>query len=631
MRYGGGSHDDDEDDLAFNVVQYSLKEKHKIEGYASFRPVFDTEPSSRTEAQCEALRPLLETVQSFHAILPNKEMTHRLCRVLTLVTVAIGGKNLIAEGEVGDCCYVVIAGRFQISVFDGEKHHFVGVSKAGDTIGEVALRESCRRNATVTSMEASELLRVDIRDYNALIKSFDEQDYQRKMNFLRRAPALTNVRDHEVKEMVKRTFFKVYAAGETLWREEDGLDSMRYLPIVVRGEVAVLKQVKPTEDEETRRKETPPSSSRKNETSLQKLGSEIKEAARRRTFQRMHYREAGTNENVWKSRQLGICTVGPGGCILETSMLEAAWEAPKSNRIVRHETTIVGTVRSEIGWLSRYFFHLLLHRNVAFRDQIVGWTIQIPSSKVVNDMVATNNLWYRYRAALLRDISRKDFDVAAERTYCSQRLSEMLRHKAVEADEKERVRRLKQQRALAKAATLAMLRRSQNVLNKRRQRHNHGSSRTAMLLPNENRRMSVLLEEKKKAPPPPQRPRKKQHESLGEKVAAEFIMLPFRHPVDQTNQFRPQMRILDDEPSYPLIVDHLPTKADYDAFPDTVSHPLSPRNNPDVAPAHGEPSFVARPPRINSKEDGQCRLPTTTAVTKRHGRTRRILKTTWRS
>lgn len=625
MGYGA----EEDDDLAFDVIQYCLKEKHKIAGYSSFRPVFDTEPRCRTEAQCEALRPLLETVQSFHAILPNKEMTHRLCRVLTLVTVAIGGKTLIAEGEVGDCCYVVIAGRFQISVFDGEKQHFVGVCKAGDTIGEVALRESCRRNATVTSMEASELLRVDIRDYNSLIKAFDEQDSQRKMNFLRRAPALRAVRDHDVKEMVKRTFFKVYAAGETLWREEDGLDSMRYLPIVIRGEVALLKQVKPKEDDEQRMEEKDVTqSSEIRESSLQQLGKEIKEAARRRTFQRMHYREAGTNDNVWKSRQLGICTVGPGGCILETPMLEAACEASKSDRIVHHETTVVATVRTEIGWLSRYFFHLLLHKNAAFRDQIVAWTIQVPSAHAVNDMVATNNLWYRYRAALLRDLSPRHREfVAAERTYGSKRISEMLRLKAVEADEKERIRRQKQQRALAKAATLAMLRRSQQVLKRRRKK-------SSPLVVNEKRRMTVILEEKKPPPPLPRPHHRKRQEILGEKVAAGFTMLPFRHPTDQKSQFRHRLRILDDEPSYPKVVEDLPTKAEYDTFPDKASHPLSPRNNPDIPYAHGMPSFAEPHRPDGDKKASQHRSPTKSSVVAAstvQGHRKSLFKSSWRA
>lgn len=200
----------------FSVMQFSLKDEHKIPGYDTFRSVFNMDPDERSDEDCDKLRPLLETVGSFHLLLSDRDMLLKLCRALKLVTIPWGGVDLMREGDRGDCMYFVLAGRFSLCVKgkDGKSHN-VGMSKCGNTIGEVALREEGFRNATVTSAEASELLRIELEDYNELLRHNDKNhDHNRKVTTLQRSPALRQLRQVDMEEMVKRTFFQTFHAGE---------------------------------------------------------------------------------------------------------------------------------------------------------------------------------------------------------------------------------------------------------------------------------------------------------------------------------------------------------------------------------------------------------------------------------
>ena len=213
--HGTGATSGKKSGARFSVMHFSLKEEHKIPGYDNFRVVFNDDPEERSEESCEKLRPLLETVNSFHLLLSDREMMLKLCRALKLVTIPWGGVSLMKEGDRGDCMYFVLAGRFSLRVKgkDGKSHN-VGMSKCGNTIGEVALREEGFRNATVTSAEASELLRIELEDYNELLRHNDKNhDHNRKVTTLQRSPALRQLRQVDMEEMVKRTFFQTFHAG----------------------------------------------------------------------------------------------------------------------------------------------------------------------------------------------------------------------------------------------------------------------------------------------------------------------------------------------------------------------------------------------------------------------------------
>jgi CRP-like cAMP-binding protein len=85
--------------------------------------------------------------------------------------VATGRDDLvIREGDEGDYYYVVESGRFQVERLVGGARVVLAELKSGDAFGEEALVSEAKRNATVVSLGAGELLRLDRKHFNELLR-----------------------------------------------------------------------------------------------------------------------------------------------------------------------------------------------------------------------------------------------------------------------------------------------------------------------------------------------------------------------------------------------------------------------------------------------------------------------------
>jgi len=78
-----------------------------------------------------------------------------------LGTLYHDGEEIIRQGEIGDCMYVVQSGRVEVVQAGeyGEQH--LAFLKAGNFFGEMAVFEQERRSATVRSAGESRVLKVD--------------------------------------------------------------------------------------------------------------------------------------------------------------------------------------------------------------------------------------------------------------------------------------------------------------------------------------------------------------------------------------------------------------------------------------------------------------------------------------
>ena len=104
------------------------------------------------------------------------ELLKRFVRVKTA-----RGEAVIREGDEGDYYYVVESGRFQVERLVGGAKVVLAELKSGDAFGEEALVSEAKRNATVIALGDGELLRLDRKDFNVLLRepllrrmSFDE-------------------------------------------------------------------------------------------------------------------------------------------------------------------------------------------------------------------------------------------------------------------------------------------------------------------------------------------------------------------------------------------------------------------------------------------------------------------------
>jgi rhodanese-related sulfurtransferase len=102
------------------------------------------------------------------AQLPVAHIDELLKRFSRSKTVA--GEVVIREGDEGDYYYVVESGRFQVERLVGGAKVALAELKSGDAFGEEALVSEAKRNATVTSLGEGDLLRLDRKDFDELLR-----------------------------------------------------------------------------------------------------------------------------------------------------------------------------------------------------------------------------------------------------------------------------------------------------------------------------------------------------------------------------------------------------------------------------------------------------------------------------
>jgi len=80
------------------------------------------------------------------------------------------GDVIIREGDEGDYYYVVESGRYQVERLVGGAKVVLAELKSGDAFGEEALVSEAKRNATVIALGDGELLRLDRKHFNDLLR-----------------------------------------------------------------------------------------------------------------------------------------------------------------------------------------------------------------------------------------------------------------------------------------------------------------------------------------------------------------------------------------------------------------------------------------------------------------------------
>lgn len=81
------------------------------------------------------------------------------------------GEVIIAEGELGDCMFVIQSGRVEVSTGAGDSTQRMATLEGGDFFGEMALFDKEVRSATVRALGEARVLTIDKR---ALLRRVSE-------------------------------------------------------------------------------------------------------------------------------------------------------------------------------------------------------------------------------------------------------------------------------------------------------------------------------------------------------------------------------------------------------------------------------------------------------------------------
>ncbi|TYZ57527.1 hypothetical protein PybrP1_011736, partial [[Pythium] brassicae (nom. inval.)] len=200
---------------------------------------------ARTKSDVEMLGAYLATLKFFRAL--PATFVRELCAVVDLLSLPPGA-TVFREGEVGDLFYIVFAGSVDVVVGsrDGrgkaQQTKLINLTE-GAHFGELALMKGHGiRSATVVTREASQLLVICERDYNATLRRMQKEDLAKRVGVLDQIPVFQTPAwtGELLKEMSYVLAERKLHAGAVLFAQGD---KALQLFFVVRGELVATKDI----------------------------------------------------------------------------------------------------------------------------------------------------------------------------------------------------------------------------------------------------------------------------------------------------------------------------------------------------------------------------------------------------
>ncbi len=141
----------------------------------------------RKQVSIDALAATLSRVPLFEGL--SEAEFQMLCAGAQAVTMKKGAR-LCEEGTLANCCFVIAVGRVKVVLSGQAGNEFIiGMLSPYDLAGEIALIDGSVRSASLVAVEASSVIRVTKRCFDALRKSaaFEEKLLVHVTATLRRA------------------------------------------------------------------------------------------------------------------------------------------------------------------------------------------------------------------------------------------------------------------------------------------------------------------------------------------------------------------------------------------------------------------------------------------------------------
>jgi CRP-like cAMP-binding protein len=139
---------------------------------------------SETPAAPSRLLALLRACDLFQD-LADAEMDALLIHMRMIRTQK--GFQIIRQGDSWDSFYVILSGRVSVKAQKGSRTLRMGNLGKGEFFGEMALLTRQPRNATVTSLEVSELMVLRKREFDELLMKHPARAQKIRRAFLERA------------------------------------------------------------------------------------------------------------------------------------------------------------------------------------------------------------------------------------------------------------------------------------------------------------------------------------------------------------------------------------------------------------------------------------------------------------
>ncbi|KNC50026.1 protein kinase A regulatory subunit [Thecamonas trahens ATCC 50062] len=202
------------------------------------RASLSEDPRSRGELElvCKCMRRL----KTFE----GEKDTFYLMMLAAVITARAypGHRSVFRQGDPGVHWYIIFKGSVDVLILDqatGEERVVANI-KAGDHFGDIALRETTVRAASIVTCEPCILLRVHKDDYDAIVSRDHTRKQAMLVEFLKRFRMFDSLAPKRLRQLADIVQPKAYAVGEVIIDEGDDINFVNFIR---HGRVRVLKRV----------------------------------------------------------------------------------------------------------------------------------------------------------------------------------------------------------------------------------------------------------------------------------------------------------------------------------------------------------------------------------------------------
>lgn len=344
------------------------------------RSILQSSAKARTDRDCQRILDMLKHVEFLRSF--PMELRLRLCKTMTYVPVPYAGTDVILQGDIGDCMYIILVGSVLVSVrrditrdtlirerpapgTPEPPHDVIAFMHAGEHFGHVALNESKPRNATVTTGEPNCVFLRIHADHYRIARDAEVEAQRSKLDFLGSMAVFRNISEAGLVQIANKCFSERVGAGAALWRDHSEPDFLRFFPIVYHGEVLAVQRVD--------------------------AGAS---AGGNKTSRALSQSAPGENN------ALGVCTFAPGATILEPGMLPETNPQAGAVRIQRRTTSMVTLTPCEILWMTKGDFEKCLEDTPGLAASMGEWVVRFPSPTQALKLWRERVLWESYKIDL---------------------------------------------------------------------------------------------------------------------------------------------------------------------------------------------------------------------------------------
>lgn len=155
------------------------------------------------------------------------------------------GQDIITKGDDGEEFYILADGQAQVVLGGaGEPEEVVDVLNPGDSFGEIALVEKCKRTATIRALSTCSTFVLRRHAFDRLFPEGSEARTRlttmiRQVKLVLESQALSHLAPRQVKELLKNCRLVTFQEGDFLIKENTAGDQAF---LVASGEVQVVKE-----------------------------------------------------------------------------------------------------------------------------------------------------------------------------------------------------------------------------------------------------------------------------------------------------------------------------------------------------------------------------------------------------